>query len=598
MALTVKDACTPHPSVLRSDPEPDIEDIGRVLQAAEADADADAFFARNYVTGGMRTLFEIGLARLDNRSDQAIYTLTQAMGDGKIHLMVSFGLIAKSAALRTKVLDAAGIKAPNSFGAARIVAISGRQPTDHFIWGEIANQLGKLDSFRKFWEGAPTAPGEQDWVKLIGDEPTLIMLDELAPYLDYAQTKEVGQATLANITTFALANLFSAAAKLPRCMVVVSSLTAAYQGASKALAQAVSNLSQEVRRSAKEITPVALNSGEVFDILRRRLFVKLPGNDVIDKVADEYAKAMNEAERSRMVAKSPEQFADEIHRCYPFHPRMRDLVALFRNNEQFRQTHGLMRLVSRIVKDVYAEGRPNNVGLIGVQHMDLNDADMRNEVLPLSDLQEAVAKDIADGGQSHAETIDREVGSDAGTQVANVVMCASLMRGFDAKAGLTKQQVVECLVAPGRHGDEFATAFDALVRDAWYLHRGAGDVVYFAPQENITKRLQSEAEKAPQPRIDEGIKRRLQEVFEATSAKAYQEVLALPEIGEIDLAGSRKLIAINPDSKLPPGTAEKLFSGLLQKNNFLVVTGSPTHFASLDGATERVNDNETAGLIV
>ena len=159
MALTVKDACTPHPSVLRSDPEPDIEDIGRVLQAAEADADADAFFARNYVTGGMRTLFEIGLARLDNRSDQAIYTLTQAMGDGKIHLMVSFGLIAKSAALRTKVLDAAGIKAPNSFGAARIVAISGRQPTDHFIWGEIANQLGKLESFRKFWEGAPTAPG-------------------------------------------------------------------------------------------------------------------------------------------------------------------------------------------------------------------------------------------------------------------------------------------------------------------------------------------------------------------------------------------------------------------------------------------------------
>lgn len=92
----------------------------------------------------------------------------------------------------------------------------------------------------------------------------------------------------------------------------------------------MSNLSQEVRRSAKEITPVALNTGEVFDILRRRLFVKLPGNDVIDKVADEYAKAMNEAERSTMVAKSPEQFADEIHRCYPFYARMHDLGALFR----------------------------------------------------------------------------------------------------------------------------------------------------------------------------------------------------------------------------------------------------------------------------
>ncbi|MGD0109621.1 MAG: DUF499 domain-containing protein, partial [Rhodopila sp.] len=446
----------------------------------------------------------------------------------------------------------------------------------------------KPDAFRKFWEGGPAAPGEQDWAKLIGDEPTLILLDELAPYLDYAQTRELGQGTLANVVTFALSNLFAAAIRLPRCMVVVSNLSAAYQGASKSLAQTIGNLSQELRRSAKEITPVALNSGEVFDILRRRLFDKLPSKDIVDQVADASAKSMDEAVRSRMVGKTPEQFADEVHRCYPFHPRLRDLIALFRNNEKFRQTRGLMRMVSRIVKDVYSDARPNNIGLIGVQHMDLNDSDMRNEVLPLSDLQEAVAKDIADGGQSHAETIDRELGSDAGSQVANVIMCASLMRGFDAKAGLTKEQVIECLIAPGRGGDEFGTAFDALIKDAWYLHRGAGEVVYFAPQENITKRLQSEAEKAPPNRVEEGIKRRLEEVFRASVAKAYQEVLALPEIGSIDLSGSRKLIVINPDNKMPPGTAEKLFSGLIQKNNFLVVTGSPTHFANLDGVMRRL----------
>ena len=89
----------------------------------------------------MRQMFEVGVARPDGRSDQAVYTLTQAMGGGKTHLMVSFGLIAKSAALRTKVLDGAGIKAPNSFGYARVrvrscYCHSGRQPMDHFIWGE------------------------------------------------------------------------------------------------------------------------------------------------------------------------------------------------------------------------------------------------------------------------------------------------------------------------------------------------------------------------------------------------------------------------------------------------------------------------------
>lgn len=309
MPLSVRDACQPHPSVLRSDPEPDIEDISAVIAAAERDA--EAFFARNAVTGGMRQMFELGIARLDGRSDQAVYTLTQAMGGGKTHLMVSFGLIAKSASLRTHVLDEADINAPNSFGQARVVAISGRQPMDHLIWGEIAHQLDKPDAFRKFWENGPAAPGEHDWAQLIGDAPVLILLDELAPYLDYAQTREYGQGTLANIVTYALANLFAAAIKLPRCMVVVSNLAAAYQGASRSLAQTVADLAQELRRSAKEITPVALNSGEVFDILRCRLFEKLPEPDVIDRVADAYAQSMDEAVRSRMVARTPEQFADE-----------------------------------------------------------------------------------------------------------------------------------------------------------------------------------------------------------------------------------------------------------------------------------------------
>lgn len=586
MLLTVRDACRPHPSVLRADPEPDIEDIAQVIQAVEKDA--EAFFARNHVTGGMRQMFELGIARLDGRSEQAVYTLTQAMGGGKTHLMVAFGLVAKVPALRTKVLDAAGIRAPNGFGAACVVAFSGRTNPDHFIWGEVASQLGKADAFAKFWQSGPKAPDEKDWMALIGDEPTLILLDELPPWLDNAQTLAVGHGTLANVATYALANLLSAAIKLPRCMVVVSNLSAAYQGASKSLAQVLSNLDQEVRRSAKEITPVALNSNEIFEILRQRLFEHIDRAQV-DKVADSYAKAMDEAVWSRMVAKTPEQFAEEIHRCYPFHPSLRDLIAMFRNNEKFRQTRGLLRMVGRIVRGVWKPERQNTVHLIGVQHMDLNDPDMRNEVLPLASLDEAVAKDIAANGQAHAETLNRETGTDAGSQVANVILAASLMRGLDAKAGLTRDQVIECLVAPGRTADEFANAFDALAKEAWYLHRGAGDVVYFAPQENITKRLQSEAEKAPQNRIDQGIAERLRAVFApAGQGKAYQDVLPLPEIGDIDLTKDRKLIVINPDSKMPPEMAEKLFSGFVQKNNFLVVTGGATHFASLEQAMRRL----------
>ena len=107
MLLTVRDCCRPHDHVLRPDGRADIEDIALAVNAAEQDT--EAFFARNHVTAGMRKLFETGLARLDGRSRQSDFLLTQAMGGGKTHLMVSFALIAKSPAVRQRVLDEAGL---------------------------------------------------------------------------------------------------------------------------------------------------------------------------------------------------------------------------------------------------------------------------------------------------------------------------------------------------------------------------------------------------------------------------------------------------------------------------------------------------------
>jgi hypothetical protein len=74
----------------------------------------------------------------------------------------------------------------------------------------------------------PKAPTEPDWIQLIGDEPVLILLDELPPYFEYAQTRQVGGGTLAQVVTFALSNLLAAALKLPRCCIVISSLSGTY----------------------------------------------------------------------------------------------------------------------------------------------------------------------------------------------------------------------------------------------------------------------------------------------------------------------------------------------------------------------------------
>ena len=207
MLLAVKDACQLHPMALNYAMGEQIENLSDVIERTAADA--KEFFDKNYVTKGMELLLSQGLKRLAGKSEQAVFELKQAMGGGKTHSMIALGLLARDAALRESVVPDLAKEAP--FNEAKLVAINGRMGFEEtFLWGEIAIQLGKESAFCKFWKDGPKAPSERDWLTLIGEEPTLILLDELPPYFDYAVTRTVGAGTLAQVTTFALSNLLSA----------------------------------------------------------------------------------------------------------------------------------------------------------------------------------------------------------------------------------------------------------------------------------------------------------------------------------------------------------------------------------------------------
>jgi predicted AAA+ superfamily ATPase len=55
----------------------------------------------------------------------------------------------------------------------------------------------------------------------------------------------------------------------------------------------------------------------------------------------------------------------DIAATYPFHPRLKNVIALFKENEHFKQTRGLIELVSRLLKSAW-ESPANDVFLIGV----------------------------------------------------------------------------------------------------------------------------------------------------------------------------------------------------------------------------------------
>ncbi len=342
------------------------------------------------------------------------------------------------------------------FGPARIAAFNGRNDPDHYIWGEIAEQLGQADLVRPYWIDGPRGVDEKKWMEIIGDEPTLILLDELPPYLLNADTRSVGKGSLADLVTYTISNLLTAAIKLPRCCVVIANLSGSYEAQTKDLARIMSNLQQESRRQAQTITPVQLAGNEIYEILKKRLFTELPGDTLIDSVAEAFAEQVKAAEDGGYItARAMEEVAEEVRETYPFHPSFKNLVALFKENEGFRQTRGLMQFTARLLRSVWNRDA-NDVFLIGTQHLDLNDAEVRDEIQRVnSALLPAVVNDIADHGNARAEEIDGDLGSDAATQVAKLLLSASLSRAVGAHTGLTQAEIIEYLAAPYRKADEF-----------------------------------------------------------------------------------------------------------------------------------------------
>ena len=582
---TVKQACRLAPNALSIDVSDQIEQLDQLISD---EGSGEAFYSKTFITGGMRDLLQGTIERLAGKSSNAVFHLKQAMGGGKTHLIVGTGLAAKHKDLRHKYCG--DVPHIDAFEDARVVAFNGRNSPQHYLWGEIAHQLGQGEAFKKFWVSGPEAPDEADWTSLLkSDKPTLILLDELPPYFQYLGTRATGTGTVADIATRAFANMLSAAGKLSNVCVVVSDLDASYAQGGALIERALLDARKELGRQEKAITPVDLAGNEVYDILRKRLFTKLPDVAEIQDLAARYGQALEEATKSKVIARGAEALADEIVHTYPFHPRLKDLVALFKENEQFKQTRGLMELMSRLLKSVW-ERDADDVYLIGAQHFDLSITEVRSKLADISGMSDVISKDLWDVNfAAHAQGIDASNGNKNATEVANLLFTASLSTAVNAVKGLSREEVLECVVTPLQSVVEYNAAIDDMLSECWFLHQSQDAKLYFDRQENLTKMLQGIAATAPEAQIDELIKTRLKEMFAPMRKTAYSQVIPLPKLNEViaEVKRNRVLLIIDPATKMPPEQLDAFFAELPEKNNLLVLTGDKTQMASIEQAARK-----------
>lgn len=554
------------------------EDVLNLSDFAEGNIDANKFFGENFKTQGMTVLFDTAFSRFKGESDTGVIKLTQAMGGGKTHSMLALALLAKNTEIREQILGTNF----SDIGEIKVVAFSGRENADFGIWGSIAEQLGKKEFFKDYYSPLK-APGEKSWIELLKGQKTLILLDELPPYLENAKSIMVGNSDLSKVTMAALSNLFTALGKeqLANVCLVFSDLKAAYESGSELLQSSFRELESEANRIAIEVTPVALNSDEIYAILKKRLFEDSSGFEYsqnINEVAIAYKNSVDKSKKLGFTNYTPESAYKGIIDSYPFHPSIKDLYARFKENQNFQQTRGLIKLMRQIVRQFYENGMAKENYLINVFDFDLNNQKMLSHIRQIKpSLEEAINHDIAQDGIAIAEVIDIEKPENNGVaqDIAKLLLVSSLATASHGLLGITESEIFGFLSAPNTDINEIKSSLEELKTLCWYMKQDNRGRLYFQNTKNMVAEMNTLVDSYTNENAQKELKKILEQNFTPKMKICYEMLYVLPAIDEIDLDQNKISLVVfepYPGSELHP-ELKKFHDSISMKNRVMFLSG-------------------------
>lgn len=352
------------------------------------------------------------------------------------------------------------------------------------------------------------------------------------------------------------------------------------------ITQALGNLKDEATRLAKPFTPVEQTGDEIYNILRTRLFERLPEKPYVAEVAEAYAHEIREAKQMDITTETPEAFARAVRESYPFHPGLKDLLARFKENPGFQQTRGLIRLMRTIVARMFEPGgRADHTYLIAPHDLDLSDTETLSQVSNINgQLINAISHDIYNEGKSIAELLDKRFGGHLATDTAKLLLVASLATVQNAVRGLKDTDIVRNLCAPGVEVSRItADILPELKTNAWYLHLDNTGKFLFKNVQNVVAKLQDYLKGYNDESVRLAIRKKLEDVFVAANKDCYQTVYALPAPDDVQPDQNKVALLIyepHTGGGLHPDL-QKLYEDSQYQNRLLFLTGDALAMTAL-----------------
>ena len=470
------EACPPRP--ISQAGEQYAADIIRGLndELATAATAAD-FLETTHLTRAAGDFLRMAMDRVALGRDStspSVYQLYSRYGGGKTHSLLLLAAAAGYPHLPywqdAARMDPASAKVIAFDGEKHNVVngadLDGQGTRARSLAGYLLYHLGGRAALNAFGEGdaALADPGSDEFRRLIGDEPVIIVIDELVHYINRVNQRAASDPRISAegvLTTIsALAN---AVVNSPKAVLVLTTPEDSHEllddGVQNAAGDAMSvdtlaligMLDRINSQLGRVIHPVApAGEADLPAILRKRLFYS------VDEAARQDTANAYAAVTARNGRASGNLDYQGFYDAYPFHPALLNIITgRLAANRNFQRVRGTLRLLGNILLEMQNGGDKAALA-VHPHHATLRVARIRDEVVNrpgFSELYPAIDTDIV-GSNSTAE----KTGNDLAEPVAVTMLLGTIAP--DSSNGLYAEQIADALLSPER--DDFGVIANAI----------------------------------------------------------------------------------------------------------------------------------------
>ncbi len=537
----------------------DLYDVTRGKAAREYQ-DPQRFADRTYPTEGMVQLLSDVLKRLAGKGNvNPVIQIQTPFGGGKTHSLIALYHLAKNGAqlrytpLGEQVAEKAGFPQFPPVKVAVFVGTVTDPLKSKTLWGIIAEQLGRYDLVEDN-DQKRVAPGRTTMEQVIGQEPTLILIDEIAEFV--ARCPDDYQA---QVLTFCQV-LTETARSLPRCCVVVTLPSSTPYG--ERGEKALNNLQRIFGRMEAIYEPV--RGMEIYEVVRCRLFNFPPGwQEDAYTVVDEYITTYRQWSDAPEWAQS-EDYRERMLRAYPFHPLLIDwLYERWGSYPTFQRTRGVLRFLGLVVQEAWRQQESDpqkRPPLIQSAQVNLRRQELEGELVRHigQEFRSVIQADI----RERAPRIDSGMGDwqvyGVATGLATSIFLASFTAAEEGRKGASLAELQVAVWRPGLEPAVIAGALKSLERSLLYLHEREG-LYLFSLEPNLTRLRLEYEERVSREEIQQELCKRLEELLqpkEHWTVRIADDPKSVPDTREL------QMVVLPPD--LPSAEAEKRARDILE----------------------------------